>query len=588
MPLTSPSIRRRNLHHSVLGVLLAGLCGCSSQPAQPPTPPPMAEVESPAPAAVPARPFEADTFYALLVAEFAAERQRFDVMLNNYAQQAVSTRDPGVVARAARVSRYLGAHEPALDMALLWAQIEPQNLEAHYNAAAELVRANRLEESIPHAQKLLEAGEEAGFDAIGAQALQSGDAATAGLLITRYRELLQQHPDHAPLHLGLSFLAQQVGDLELALSSAQRAQALDRDSFQAAGQETRVLQEMGREEQALARLGDLVEQHPENNRLKLQYARSLLKTDLGAAESQFQQMLDASPEDPDLLLTVALIQFERGRLSESAGNFRQLLPDRERQSAASYYLGRIALRQGNEQQAIDHLRRVGPGDDYLPAMSELTDLLLHRGDHQEALLMLRSQREATPRELAVQREGLTLLEAHVLASSGQTRHALAALHTGIQEQPDSARLLYTRGLLFARLDQVSRAEEDFKRLLDKNPDDAATLNALGYTLADQTQRLDEAYQYISRAYQLAPEDPAVIDSMGWVEYLRGNHQVALSKLRRAMSAMPDPEIAAHLGEVLWVTGEPQEARQVWQEGLRLEPDNPIIHRTIKRLQVNLD
>lgn len=530
------------------------------------------------------RPFTTDTLYALLVAEMAGERQRFDVMLSNYVQQAETTDDPLVTARAARLARYLNAHGAALKMAQHWLTLEPENPEAHYITAAELVQDNRLLEAVSHAEFLLEHGETSGLDAIAARAQQGADTALSEQLLPEYVRLLAEHPEEPAVLIGASLLYQHTGDPEQALLLAQRATALQPEDFQAAAQETRILQQMGRSDQAHQKLAELVESHPTNTHLRLQYARSLLKKDLPAAQRQFETLLAEAPQDKDLLLTVALIEFEREEYTAAKTRFTELAGTDKHRSSAHYYLGHLALLEKDETTARRHFEQVGPGSDYLPALSQLTELMLANGEQAEALQLVRSKREQTPEHKADQIEGLYLLEAHLLASRNQLNDALTPLAQGIAEFPESTKLIYTRAMLFTRLDDLPKAEADFKRVLALAPDNAAALNAWGYTLADRTDRLEEAYQYIREAYRLAPDDPAVIDSLGWVEYLRGNHEAALKNLRNAMELMPDHEIAAHLGEVLWVTGARKEAQQVWQRGLQLHPDSPIIFTTIKRLQ----
>lgn len=541
------------------------------------------------PTVVADRPFEMDTLYSLLVAEIAGERQRFDVMLSNYVQQAEATSDPGVTARATRLARYLNAHGPALEMAQLWLEIAPENPEAHYIAVAELVHSNRLLEALPHAMFLQYRGETSGFDAIGARAQQGGDIETTRQLIKQYQPLLKQNPDDVALNIGASLLYQHAGDLEKALIYAQNAMRIAPDDFQSSAQEARVLQQMGRSEQALDSLKRLVASNPDNAHLRLQYARALLKTDLSLAQEQFATLLSDAPDDLDLLMTLALVEYERGLLNEARARFAQLAQSNssKHRSSAHYYLGRIAQVQKDDQAAIDHFSQVQPGSDHLPALAQLTELLVNRGEGKQALGLIIDQRQNASADQVELIEGLYLLEAHLLTSAGLLPQALDTLTRAIEEFPESTRLFYSRAMLFISLDNLAQAEQDFKSVLAITPENAAALNAWGYTLADRTDRLDEAYQYISKAYQLAPDDPAVIDSMGWIEHLRGNHSEALVKLKRAMKTMPDHEIAAHLGEVLWVTGQQQEAHKIWSEGLKLKPQSDIILDTMKRLNAKL-
>jgi Flp pilus assembly protein TadD len=144
--------------------------------------------------------------------------------------------------------------------------------------------------------------------------------------------------------------------------------------------------------------------------------------------------------------------------------------------------------------------------------------------------------------------------------------------------------MYSKALLAAEQGRVGDAEAAFKRVLAKEPDHADALNALGYTLADLTDRQKEALGYITRALTLKPDSPAFLDSMGWVQYRMGNNAVALDYLRRAYASLKDGEVAAHLGEVLWVTGEREEAQRIWKEGEQKDPDNPVLRATIQRFR----
>lgn len=578
--IPSPRLRQRWMIAACSALMVA--CAHSPSRKQAETTP--APAAPPEPIYVYDRPFEIETLYALLVAEMAGERQRFDVMLSNYVQQAEATGDPQVTSRAARLARYLNAHGAALKMASLWLTLEPENGEAHYIMAAELVHENRLLEAVAHAEFLLEQGETSGLDAIAARAQQTGDPEVSASLLPEYQRLLAEHPNEPAVLVGASLLYQHTGDQEQALRLIQIVTALQPDDFQAAAQETRLLQELGRSAEAQQKLATLVEQHPQNPQLRLQYARSLLKTDLPLAQQQFEKLLEGAPGDADLLLTVALIEFEREAHASAKTRFTQLLDSKKHRSTANYYLGRLALLEKNETAAREYFAQVEPGSDYLPALAQLTELMLAKGEKSQALDLVRDKRKRTPEQRSDHIEGLYLLESHLLSSQNQLTEALAPLEAGINQFPKSTKLIYTRAMLLTRLDNLPEAEADLKRVLALAPDNAAALNALGYTLADRTDRLEEAYQYIREAYRLAPDDPAVIDSLGWVEYLRGNHEVALKNLRNAMELMPDHEIAAHLGEVLWVTGDKKEAQQVWQRGLELQPDSPVILNTIKRLR----
>lgn len=590
MPLTRFRFNEHSQHifriSARLGLILAGvgIISCTTQPVveAPPVAAPVVTVTK-----VEDKPFETETLYALLVAEFAGNRQRYDVMLNNYVQQATHTRDTEVTARASRLARYLNAHNEALAMSLLWSELEPDNLEAHLNATVELTDANQLMAAMKHAKILLEQGQGVtGLDAIAARAQQINDSGLTAALQQQYQQLARENQQHVPLLIGLSLLKQTLEEFDESLRLAVLAQTVNPDSFQAAAQETRVLQQMGRKDDALKKLGAMVEQFPNNDRLRLQYARSLIKINVKEAETQFLALMASSPQDEDIILTVALIQYELKKYPQAKSHFLLLTENTNRKSTAHAYLGRIAAMEENNVTALRHLKQVEPGTEYLPALLKLSDIYLAQNEASTALEYIETQRsnKALSQDL---KEGLLLLQTQVLNKTGKTQNAIRLLKAALDRNPKSVQVLYARAMLYTQEDQISSAEEDLKTVLSITPDNAAVLNALGYTLADKTNRLDEAYRYISQAYKLTPDDPAVIDSMGWIEYRRGNYNVALEKLNRAMQLLPDHEIAAHLGEVLWVTGNQQEALRVWRQGLDSNPESKLIHATVKRLNAPL-
>lgn len=569
---------------SILLTLLLGACGSASvKPAQVEETLPEAAPE-PVQTRVADRPISADTLYALLVAELAMGRQRHDIALNNYVQQARATLDPGVAEHATHLARMLRASDDALSMAELWSTVEPENVEARHLYASSLVQANRFEEAFEQARLLVEAGETAAFEDLAANAADGGPQLSQELAI-KYKELLETHPDNTSLLVGYSLLLEQLNETAEALAIVRRALSIDEKSIAALYQESRLLLALGEDQLAMEKMGELVEANPANHRLRLRYARALVDVDLSKAREQYEILLQQLPFDQDVLFTLALVERELQLYDSASERFTTLVNRQQHVSASQYQLGKISEIQNRPETALTHYLEVAEGENYVAALTHATRILLSQGKESEALELVRGRRSA---QQANKQEGLFLLESEILTQSGNSSAAEKVLSEGLQTLPKSKSLLYARAMLYTRIDYIEAAETDLKSILEQTPDDAAVLNALGYTLADKTDRFDEAYAYISRALELTPNDAAVLDSMGWVEYRKGNIEVALVYLRQAMKAMPDHEIAAHLGEVLWITGVQEEARAVWRSGLELNPQSPIIHQTIHRLNATLE
>jgi tetratricopeptide (TPR) repeat protein len=174
-------------------------------------------------------------------------------------------------------------------------------------------------------------------------------------------------------------------------------------------------------------------------------------------------------------------------------------------------------------------------------------------------------------------------EAQLLQDARDYQGAYAVLSEALADEPDSADLLYDVAMVAEKLDRLDEVESRLKRVIELKPDNAQALNALGYTLVDRTQRAAEGMKLIEKAHALAPSDPFILDSMGWAYFRLGNLSESEKFLRRALDERPDPEIAAHLGEVLWAKGERDRAQEVWQSQLKETPDNPVLLNTVRRL-----
>ncbi len=559
--------------------LLAGCAGTSQQQASQPAPE-QAAVAPPEPLEeLPYKAFEAETLYALLVAEFAGSAERYDIALGNYVQEAHKTRDPGIAARATRIARYLNARQAALNTGLLWTELEPDNQEAIFIVATELIQSGQLIDALDYSLKLDNHSSDSLFHSIAAAAAQ-GSEEQRQQLTTRYRMLVRDQPDNAEMKVGLALLLQQQEQLNEALDLSRQALKQEPELIAAAILEARLLGQMGRPAEALKELAEMVNRHPDNPRLRLHYARLLASTDLEAAQSQFELLLAQSPDDPELLFSLALVCNERGDLEQAETHFQRLLEFPSRASSAQYYLGRIAEKRSQWELALSHYLQVSPGPDFMPAMLRTTEILVQADQRDLAHQRLESARQKFPEDA----ERFYLLEAEVLRQFEFYEDAERTLTRGLQAIPDSVQMRYSRAMIYERKGQIDKLEADLRAILEEDPDNATALNALGYTLADRTDRYEEALILIERALQLQPDEAAILDSLGWVHYRLGNYDEALLRLREALRAMPDPEVAAHLGEVLWATGQKKEAQVIWQQGLELQPGSPVILRTIERLQ----
>lgn len=522
--------------------------------------------------------FKQETVYSLLVAELAGQRNRFDIALANYVDQAEKTQDPAVSERAYRIAEYLGADEPALDTALIWARNDAQNLDAQRAAAIQLARSGRYDESMTYMEKVLQGQGDTHFDFLALSAAET-DQSTRDGLMQSFERLLVKYPNNGQLVFGKALLLNQDGKAEEALALLE-AHPPQNGEIAPILLRARLLQALDRGSEALPLLRGAIRDNPDDKRLRLTYARTLVEQDrIGDAKAEFESMLQQYPEDDELRYSLALVCLENKDWDEAEGYLQELVERDSNVDAAHLNLGRIREERNDPEAALREYALVGTGPDYLPAQLRQADILIANGRGSEASRLLAEAREAQP-DYAIQ---LYLIEAESYGNNGKDAQADQVLQQAIKRYPDDLNLLYTRAMLAEKRGDLAEMEKDLRAIIAREPENAMAINALGYTLADRTTRYAEAKQLIEKAHQLTPDDPAVLDSLGWVNYRLGNLDEAERLLRQALERFPDHEVAAHLGEVLWANGKRREARQVWAKAFQAQPDSTILRKTVLRL-----
>ncbi|AKA22569.1 tetratricopeptide repeat protein [Pseudomonas chlororaphis] len=522
--------------------------------------------------------FSEDTIFSLLSAELAGQRNRFDIALDNYVTQAVNTQDPGISERAFRIAEYLGADQAALDTALIWAKNAPDDLEAQRAAAIQLARSGRYDDSMVYMEKVLQGKGDTHFDFLALSAADT-DQDTRNGLMKSFDRLLQKHPNNGQLVFGKALLLQQDGDTREALKLLEQNPP-EEGEIAPILLRARLLQSLNRADEALPLLEKSIRKYPDDKRLRLTYARMLVEQDrMDDAKAQFSSLVQQYPEDDELRYSLALVCLEAKDWQEAKGYLEDLIARESHVDSAHLNLGRIAEELNDPQGALAEYGQVGPGNDYLPAQLRQADILMGNGRTADAEKRLAAARDAQP-DYAIQ---LYLIEAETLSANNQGDKAWKILQQALQQYPDDVSLLYTRAMQAEKRNDLAQMEKDLRLIIKREPDNAMALNALGYTLSDRTTRYAEAKALIEQAHQLTPDDPAVLDSLGWVNYRLGNLAEAERLLRQALERFPDQEVAAHLGEVLWANGKQREARQIWSKFLKDQPDSPILRSTIKRL-----
>ncbi|MAD46973.1 MAG: hypothetical protein CMI02_11970 [Oceanospirillaceae bacterium] len=530
------------------------------------------------------RPMPAATLYSLLVAEMAGQRQRFDISLYNYMDQARKTRDPDIAARATRIAQYVGSSSLSMEALGIWLDSDPHNPAAHQAAAQLYMEQGRFSAALEHLATLQELAGISQFDYLAAN---SGHLPQdkQRQLAQELADLQQRYPEDASLWYARAIMAQQLNQLPDAVSLIDRALDINPDYLSAGLQKARILALMEDYDAALDWLAELHEAHPEHKGVQVLSARIWLdKQDMKRALSEFTRLHENYPEDSAILLSLALLEHELGETLLASGHFDQLLARQSHTNEAHFYLGQIAETDGHMQTAIEHYAQVGAGREFLPAQLRAAWLVNDLQGVDAAREYLDSRRAENP-DMSTE---LVRIEAEILSTAGLKDDALQLLSTALSVSPDNVDLLYTRAMLAEQVDNLAMLEQDLRTIIRLQPDHAEALNALGYTLADRTERWSEALPLIRRAMELSPDNPAVIDSLGWIYFRMGDFAQAGPLLAKAFSLMPDHEIAAHYGELLWLTGEQDKALGIWAAGLEQTPGSRIILRTLERLKISTD
>ena len=529
---------------------------------------------------LPAADFPPQVLYQLLVAELAGQRGQLDVAVANYLAAAKESREPEIAARAARISMFTQSLEEALEAAELWVKLEPDNPEARRALAPLLLAFGRAPEAEQNYERFVVLSTnkpDRGFSQIAAQLARDKNNIAA---MSVMEKLLAQHKSLPHAWLAHAQLAMHQVNLKLAEKSVDHALELKSHWAPAVVLRARILGLQGNKQAALDYLEDERGDALENDvGVGLSYARLLTEMNqFKNARKEFERLAALEPRNPDVVYAAGVLALQLKDLDQAEKFLKRVLSLGSRTLGANYYLGRLYEKKNNFTLALKYFLAVRKGEFYLGAQTRAATLLAELGRLEKAQKLLRSLRTSNAQEQV----RIYLVEAELLRMAGEYKEALELLTAKLEEMPDDTSLRYARALMAEKMGDLEIAEKDLLVIIEREPGNAQALNALGYTLADRTQRFDEALGYIERALVVKPEDAAIIDSMGWVQYRMGNHEKAVELLRRAMELIQDAEIAAHLGEVLWAMGNKKGALDVWEKALQKDPDHEVLNDIMKR------
>jgi len=527
----------------------------------------------------PTKPFNEDSLYQILVADVALTRGQFKTALENYLVQARETRDAAIIRLTNSIAAHQGDAGAMLESAQLWVEVEPNETDAHRAALQAYALYKRPFEALEQASWLYRNNND--LEAfLAVTAIDEGNKqALIPRLMEAYRALPLEPDQQVTAELAVAILFRELGDLDSAVATSQYFLTLAPDNQRGLLLLAQLLHQQDKVTEASTLLADALQRQPDDRNLRLQYARFLTLLDRPQAILQFELLREQNADDQQINFLLGLLYLNQGNPELATSLFQQASRDPSMRADAQYHLATIAERNGDMTAALEHYQEVKYGRNYLAAASRATILLAKGYGMDQARAYLQTLRRQQPSQAS----DLIQLESNLLVSNNQSELAITLLSNGLQANPTDAKLLYARSMVAELQNNFALAEQDLRALLAQDADNPTALNALGYTMILHTDRSEEAYRLIKRAYLLNPGDPAIIDSMGWVLFVMGRAEEALPFLQKAMAILPDPEIAAHLGEVLWFLGDQQAALQTWQRGLAQSPNHPTIKRTMQRL-----
>lgn len=526
---------------------------------------------------------QSDLMYEVLVGELSGQFGDVDQALEHYINAANLTDDPSVAERATRIAMFAKDWSAGLRAASRWSELEGENLELSQILGVLELRSGNIDGAVPHFEKIMLAAQDSpakGFSIIGAVLVREPDSEASIQLLDK---LVNKHFENPYGHLTLASLAFQAKDFQRTIDESELALGFKPDLVEARAMRAQALMNLEETDKALQEMKYIVEETPSNREMRMAYARMLLSAEkYDEAATEFDILLAENPNDTDLIYTLGLLRLQQEKYDSAKENFKRLVERGQRKDEGHYYLGRVAEEQNDLQEAIAEFEKVEQGQYYLDAKAHIGSIYVKLDGIEKAqkyLKEVRSNLSAAENIIEVY-----LIEGQLLHDEKLYVAAMDLYSEGLQEFPGHSDLLYARALMAEEIDRIDILETDLKAILLEDPDNASALNALGYTLADHNFRIDEALGYIKRALEIRPDDPAVIDSMGWVQFRLGNYAEAESYLRKAYGLLDDAEIAGHLGELLWFQGNHDEARKIINEVLEREPDDEYLLELQQKFQ----
>lgn len=520
-----------------------------------------------------------EILYYLFSAEIAAQRGQVALSAALYTKAAITTRDPRIAQQATRAAYYARDDKRAIVAATLWNELEPDNIEGHQVLAALLVRVGKITEAAEHFEYVITHGkqnERQRFMLITSMLSKEKDKQTA---LAVMQELIASRAENPHALYAYSHLAFLLGDLSDAANVIKKVITLEPEWTEAYILQANIFIRRGDKAHALKVLQKVVETQPDNAPLRMFYARNLVDAkQFEEAANQFSLLTDDEKLEHDARYALGLLSLQMNKPRQAEEHFKQLIIDNKHIAASQYYLAQSYELQNDLVKAIPAYEQVTDAQYHFEAELRIAHILAKQGQLKEARLRLQNMSpDSLEKELRIY-----LTEGEILKAAKQYKAAFELYSDSLQQLPNNSRLQYARALIAEKLGKIDLAIKDLESVVQREPKDAQALNALGYTLVDKTDQLERGLDYILQALKLEPNDAAIHDSLGWAYYRLGRYDEAIKYLRMSYERLKDAEVAAHLGEVLWVAGEREAAKEIWNTGLQQAPNDDFLLNVMQK------
>lgn len=509
----------------------------------------------------------------VLAAETALNQHQYQDASSEYRMAAELSEDPEVARQATRIAYTYGFNDDAIRSGRRWIKLEPDNDEAVLYIAQLYLRIGEIRESRKSFEKLLEKDDTPADERLMALIpVLSREDPTNGYELMR--QLARPYKDSVFANYAVAVMALQAGDMATAGERAKQAIEIDPDWVKPHLLYARSLLLSGDEEGAIDYASRLVGDDPDPDpEARLELAIMLVSAGRDDdALSQVNQILLEQPYRTDALRLMAIINFRLEYMDVAKADFEDLLASGNYQMDALYYLGRIADRKSDHEEAIRYYSQVTNGANAVLSQSRAAGLLALKGEHEMALEQLTAFAQINP-SFAVD---MLRAKAQLLVTIDRDDEALELFDQVVAYRPDNEGVQLGRAALLLRMGRIDDAIGQYRHAIERWPDSSMSLNALGYTLADMTDQYDEAEKLIRRALDMDPDSAAIIDSWGWVLYRQGRSEEALAYLEDAYEKLRDPEVAGHIVEVLMSLGRTDDSMEALQKAELLFPESDLL------------